>query len=110
MSAAAEPSEVVVSDVPEASRYEARIDDRLVGFVEYRRMRHSVTLIHTEVLPEAEGRGVGSRLARAALDDARARGLRVRVLCPFITAYARRHPEYADMVGPRPAPDPTPPA
>jgi predicted GNAT family acetyltransferase len=43
--------------------------------------------------------GVGSRLARGALEDARARGLKVTVVCPFITAYLRRHPgEYEDLV------------
>ena len=59
-----------------------------------------IVLVHTEVLPDAEGMGVGSRLARGALDDARARGLKVSVICPFITAYLRRHPgEYEDLVG-----------
>ena len=91
---------VVVTDVPEQSRYEARIDDRLVGFVTYQRTSTTITFLHTEVLPGSEGGGVGGRLARGVLDDARARGLRVRPVCPFISAYIRRHPEYTDLVRP----------
>jgi GCN5-related N-acetyl-transferase len=43
----------------------------------------------------------GGRLARAALDDARARGLVVMPFCPFIAAYIERHlDEYGDLVAP----------
>ena len=98
MSAGDVAPEVVVVDAPEASRYEARVGDELLGFAEYRLGPQVITFLHSEVLPEAEGRGVGSGLARAALDDARRRGLRVRPLCPFIGAYIRRHAEYADLV------------
>ncbi len=53
---------------------------------------------HTEVFPEFEGKGVGSRLATGALDDVRARGLKLTPQCPFISAYIKRHPAYADLV------------
>ena len=103
-------SEVVVVDVPEASRYEARVGDALVGFVEYRLLTGRITFIHTEVLPGSEGHGVGSTLARTVLDDARARGLRVRPMCPFIAAWIRRHPAYADLVVDVPAREVSPSA
>ena len=48
--------------------------------------------------PRFEGQGLGARLARFALDDARERGLRVVPLCPFIAAFVKRHPEYQDLV------------
>ena len=57
-----------------------------------------ITFTHTEVDPEFEGQGVGSALARYALDQAREAGLRVRPLCPFIARWIRRHPDYADLV------------
>ena len=94
--------EIRVEDNPARSRYEARVRDRVFGFLDYTLDpdRNRIVLVHTEVLPDAEGMGVGSRLARGALDDARSRGLKVTVLCPFITAYLRRHPgEYEDLVG-----------
>jgi predicted GNAT family acetyltransferase len=90
--------EVLIGDVPDARRYEARIGDELAGFAAYRLEPGHITFTHTEVGAAHEGRGVGSQLARTALDDARTRGLRVTPLCPFIAAWIRRHPAYADLV------------
>ena len=59
-----------------------------------------VILIHTEVEPRFGDMGVGSALARGTLEQLRQRGDRVLVRCPFITAYLRRHPEYADLAVP----------
>jgi predicted GNAT family acetyltransferase len=87
-----------VSDNPEQHRYEARLDGEVLGHIEYRLHPDAITLVHTEVAPEAEGRHVGSRLVQQTLDDIRARGLSVVPLCPFVHAYIRRHPEYADLV------------
>lgn len=89
---------LVVADNPEARQYEAHLGDRLVGFAEYRLAPGRVIFTHTVVDPAVEGRGIGSRLARGALDDVRARGLWVTPFCPFIRSYIQRHPEYADLV------------
>ena len=70
----------------------------VAGFIAYRRGEGVLTLVHTDVDPRWEGKGVGSELVRGALDDLRARGLKVRPLCPFVAAYIRRHPEYNDLV------------
>ena len=37
-------------------------------------------------------------MRRILVDSARARGLSVVPLCPFVAAFIRRHPEYADLV------------
>jgi uncharacterized protein len=86
-----------IVDNPDERRYEARLGDRVVGFSEYDLEPGVVRFIHTEVDPAVEGRGIGSRLAAGALDDVRARGLRIVVECPFIAAYIRRHREYLDL-------------
>jgi predicted GNAT family acetyltransferase len=54
--------------------------------------------MHTRVPGELEGQGYGGALAKAALDYARANGLKVIPTCPFVSAYLRRHKEYADLV------------
>jgi uncharacterized protein len=59
----------------------------------------TIDLKHTVVPEAAEGRGVGSALARAAFDYARAQGLRVVVTCPFVTQWVKRHPEVRDVLG-----------
>jgi predicted GNAT family acetyltransferase len=93
--------ELRVEDNAAKYRYEARAGERLLGFVTYRAQPGRITLIHTEVEPELEHRGVASQLVAATLDDIRARGLSVVAVCPFVRAFIRRHPEYAGLVGTR---------
>jgi predicted GNAT family acetyltransferase len=89
---------MTVTDNSERSRYEIEVDGTLAGWIAYRAREGVVTMVHTEVEPEWEGRGVGAELVRGALDDVRVRGLKVRPLCPFVAAYIERHPEYQDLV------------
>jgi predicted GNAT family acetyltransferase len=89
---------VTVRDRPEELRYEIEEDGEVAGFIAYRRDDGVITMVHTDVDPKWEGKGVGSALARGALDDVRARGLKVRPLCPFVAAFIKRHPEYDDLV------------
>jgi predicted GNAT family acetyltransferase len=87
-----------VHDAPALSRYEVTVDGTLAGFAEYRDADGARVFTHTEVFDAFEGQGVGSALARGALDDVRATGRRLVALCPFVAAYIERHDEYADMV------------
>ena len=87
-----------VTDVPEAHRFEARVDGELAGFIRYRLRPDAIELIHTEVLPAFEGKGIGSALVRRTLDDIRGRGMKIIPTCPFVTGYLQRHPEEADLV------------
>ena len=91
-----------VVDRPERRRYEVSVDGDLAGFARYRFSNAEITFIHTEVDRAFAGRGLGSRLAAFALDDARARGLRVVPVCPFIARYIRSHPAYADLLATAP--------
>jgi predicted GNAT family acetyltransferase len=94
--------DVVVTNNEDEHRYEARIGDELAGVAEYTLAPGLVTFTHPEVQDAFEGRGVGSALARTALDEVRAAGERaVRPLCPFIRAWIERHPAYQDLVAPR---------
>lgn len=97
-------TDVATSNNPGESRYEARVDGELAGFAEYELADGLVTFTHTEVDDRFEGQGVGSALARFALDDVRAEGARrVRPECPFIARWIAKHPDYADLVdGPVP--------
>jgi predicted GNAT family acetyltransferase len=102
-SVVAETANLVVSDNPAELRYELRLGDLIVGEIRYRLEPGIVVLVHTEVSPASEGQGLGARLVAGALDDIRARGLRVVPICPFVLVYIRRHPEYADLIGRDPA-------
>jgi uncharacterized protein len=93
----AEPR-IVVADAPERRRFEVSVDGELAGFLVYREKGGLLALIHTEVDERFEGRGLGGRLARFALDQARERGVAVLPFCPFVDAWMQRHPEYTDIV------------
>lgn len=67
------------------------------AFLEYRSFSGGIIPAHTEVPEAAEGQGLGSALARAALAHARANDLKVRPTCPFVISYMDRHPEYDDL-------------
>jgi uncharacterized protein len=95
--------EIDVRDNRSELRYEALAGGELLGQIRYRIEPGLVVLVHTDVAPAAEGRGVGSRLVERALADIRRRGLRVVPICPFVADYIRRHPEYADLVAEDPA-------
>jgi predicted GNAT family acetyltransferase len=75
-------------------RWEARLGGELAGYAEYGESPSRVVFTHTVVEPEFEGRGIGSALARSALDAAVAAGKRIVPYCPFIGAYLRRHHEF----------------
>jgi hypothetical protein len=94
---------VTVRDNPTELRYELLLDGRLVGETRYRTEPGLIVLVHTEIDPSVEGRGLGALLVRGELDDIRARGLGVVPHCPFVAAYIRRHPEYSDLVVDDPA-------
>jgi uncharacterized protein len=87
-----------ITDAEAAQRYEAHVEGELAGFLDYIPKRGRIALVHTEVLPAYEGRGIARELAQFALDDARRRGMPVIAICPYVKAYVERHPETHDIV------------
>ncbi len=90
-------TEITVADNPDAARYELTVDGERAGFVTYRQSPGVIAFLHAEVDPSRERRGLGSTLVRGALDDARARGLSVRPVCPFVRSFMETHEEYRDL-------------
>ncbi|GGR89003.1 N-acetyltransferase [Micromonospora fulviviridis] len=88
-----------VMDVPERERFEARDETgATAGVVTYQLTGNIIAYTHTEVAPEFEGRGVGSTLARAVMDHARANRRTVVPICPFLSGWLDKHPEYDGIV------------
>jgi predicted GNAT family acetyltransferase len=85
-------------DDPDAGRLQIRVDGRRAGYTAYRRRPGAIALTHTEIEPEFEGRGLGGALAREALSRARAEGIAVLPLCPFVRSFIERHPSELDLV------------
>jgi predicted GNAT family acetyltransferase len=91
-------AQIVLTDAPGHQRFEVTDDGELAGFLVYRAREGLLALIHTEVEDRFEGRGLGGRLARFALDQARERDLAVLPFCPFVNEWLKRHREYVDLV------------
>jgi len=78
--------------LPGAHRFEATLDGH-AGRLDYSVRGDVMTIVHTEVDPALEGKGVAGALVRAALEHARASGLKVHPLCEYAASYMDRHPE-----------------
>ena len=86
-----------VKDNPTKSQFEMIVEGH-TALAAYRLKPGVLTFTHTEVPKELGGRGIGSQLAKGALDQVRQRGLKVVPLCPFIKAYIEKHPPYQDLL------------
>ena len=88
-----------VTDNTAHSRYELAMEGA-VAFIDHVKEGDAVAFMHTEVPEAMAGKGIGSKLVRSALDDARSRGFKVVPRCPFVREYIERHPEYQDIALP----------
>lgn len=71
---------------------------KLLGKMEIGISGNDLTVYHTEVLPEAEGKGLAKKLLKAMVDYARKNNLKVIPLCPYVFAQFKRHSdEYSDV-------------
>lgn len=89
---------VTVTDNPDESRYEVKVDGDLAGFAEYRLGDGVISFTHTEVFEAYGGRGLAQELATRSLDETRERGLAVVPLCPFYAKFIAKNAEYVDLV------------
>lgn len=86
-----------VTDNPDKHQFELIVDGH-VALAAYRLKPGVITFTHTEVPKELGGRGIGTQLAKGALDQVRERGLKVVPLCPFIKAYIEKNAQYQDLL------------
>ena len=89
---------VVIRDNTVEDRFELFVNDMPAGVLAYRMQGEKYALIHTEIDPEFEGLGMGSRLISGTLTQIRAGGHTVLPICPFVLSYLERHPDDLDMV------------
>jgi len=92
-------SDIQVTNNVELSRFEIHDQaGRLAGYSEYIGGDTFRAFVHTVIKDEYEGQGIGSRLARGALDQTRADGLKVIATCKFIKGWIAKHPDYQDLL------------
>lgn len=78
-------------------RYEIRVDDVLAGYAVAQIEGDVVVFPHTKVFDEFAGQGIAGELVGAALDDVRSAGRTVEDVCPYVTRFIDKHPEYHDL-------------
>jgi uncharacterized protein len=90
---------VEITNNTDEHRYEAHVDGAFAGAAYYKLHDGVIEFDHTEVDDSFEGQGVGSGLARGALDDVRRDGSRkVVATCPFVKGWIGKHPDYEDLL------------
>ena len=80
-------------------RYVARAPGKPEAELTYSVMNaHTIIIDHTGVPDEWRGMGVGKALVKRAVEDARARSVKIVPLCPFAKAQIARTPEWRDVL------------
>ena len=88
---------LLITDNTEELRFETPVGD-VVAFIAYRWEHGKLALMHTEVPEEAEGKGIASKLAKFAFEQAKQQQRKVLVFCPYVSTCLNRHPEYREFV------------
>lgn len=91
-------NQYLLTDNTEQSQYEFHIDGEIPR-IEYRKKNNTIYLVHTEVPIALGGRGIGQAIVEAALKDIESKQLRLVVLCPYVAAYIKRHPDWNRLIG-----------
>ena len=88
----------IVRDNADKHRFEIDLGDGSFAIAQYNLLEGKIMFTHTEVPPEHEGKGLGTKLIEASLASARERGLKVIPICPFFAAYMQKHAEVHDLL------------
>ncbi len=80
-----------------AHNFEMKVDGN-TAFIEYKENPGKIALIHTEVPPILEGKGVATAIIEKTLNYIEQNNLRLIPLCPMVVAYIKRHSEWKRIV------------
>lgn len=81
---------------PGSRRFATEADGH-AAHVEYELQDGVMAITHTIVPPQIGGRGIAGALVQAAVEHARAQGLKVAPHCSYADAWMRKHPQYEDL-------------
>ncbi len=83
---------LTIEHLPQQGRFQTTVNG-LLCVCDYRLAGSVMHMLHTEVAPELEGRGIAAALVAAALAHAQAHGLKINPLCSYVRGYLQRHPD-----------------
>jgi predicted GNAT family acetyltransferase len=99
MNAHARPSPQVVHNAAQR-RFEIDLGGGEIARADYRMDGNVMRMVHTEVPPQHEGKGLAGAAVRAAVDYARAHGHNMTPACSYVRSYMKRHPETHELLPP----------
>ena len=85
-----------IAHEPTQRRFTTEVDGQ-TGYVEYERAGDVMVITHTIVPSAIGGRGIAGALVRAAVEHAKAHGLKVDPRCSYADGWMRKHPEYEPL-------------
>jgi predicted GNAT family acetyltransferase len=85
-------------DHPTGGAYRLVADGHTAEMTFSRAGERMIIIDHTSVPEALRGRGIGDRLVRRAVEEAREQGKKIVPLCPFAAAQFRKHQDYADVL------------
>ena len=91
-------TDAIVRHDESQQRYVLEAEGKELGMASYQDDGQRQIFTHTEVDPSLEGKGMGSKLVREALEDARQRGKRIVPVCEFVAAYVKKHHDWDDII------------
>lgn len=86
-----------ITHEPERSRYVITVDGVEAGEATYVLEGDMHVFDHTFTDPAHRGQGLAGELVEHALTDVRARGGKVRPVCPFVIDFMDKHPEFTGI-------------
>lgn len=92
-----ELDKITVENNTDASRFQVQFEEH-IAVIDYYLRGNDIVFTHTGVPEPLGGQGLASKMAKTALEYAKAEGLKVVPQCPFVRAYLRRHAEYQELV------------
>lgn len=90
-------NQYILTDNTEEKQFEMKAEGG-TAVVEYELLGNKIIFTHTEVPKELEGKGIGSKIVKLALENIDSRGLKLIPLCPFTAQYIKRHPEWEHVL------------
>lgn len=89
--------EIELIDNTDKSRFEVEIEDKM-AIMDYKKKDNKLYILHTEVPKEFEGKGIASAMVKKVLNLIKEKDMKLVSLCPFVSGYIKRHPEYKSLV------------
>ncbi|HEY0090850.1 MAG TPA: GNAT family N-acetyltransferase [Flavobacterium sp.] len=81
----------------ESRQFEMDVEGQM-AIITYIRQGNIISLNHTEVPKELQGKGVANEIVDKTLNYIKEQNLKVVPSCSFVSAFVARHPEWKSIV------------